>query len=98
MKKNLFCKYKNAKSYIKSDRKKYIKSDRKKYNQRQYYKRQKKEYNAIKGKIIRDIRRLFEPEEEDHYEPVKIGNAFSNNYIEYKSEVDKNATNRRISS
>ena len=31
---------------------------------------------------------LFKPEE-NHYKPTRIGNAFSSNYIEYKSNRDK---------
>ena len=45
-----------------------------------------KNFNA--DKILRDIRTLFEPEE-DYCEPVRIGNAFSSNYIEYESNGDK---------
>ena len=52
--------------------------------------RLEKESNAIKSKIIRDIETLFESEEEDYFEPVRIGNALSNNYIEYEREGDKN--------
>ena len=56
-----------------------------------------KETNAIRDtrkenfnsdKIIRDIRTLFEPEE-DCYEPLRASNAFNNNYIEYESNGDK---------
>ena len=32
---------------------------------------------------------LFKQEGEDHYKPVRTGNAFSSNYIEYKSNGDK---------
>ena len=40
-------------------------------------------------KILHDPRNnLFKPEK-DHYNPTIIGNAFSNNYIEYKSNRDK---------
>ena len=31
---------------------------------------------------------LFKPEE-DHYKPIRIGNVFSSNYIEYKSNGEK---------
>ena len=44
----------------------------------------KKENKAIKDKIIRDIRDLFEHEEQDYYTPVRVGNFSSNNYIEYE--------------
>ena len=40
-------------------------------------------------KIIYDPKNnLFKPEE-DHYKSIRIGNAFSSNYIEYKSNGDK---------
>ena len=45
------------------------------------------EENVIKGIIIRDLRNLFEHEEEDYSKPV--GNSWSNNYIEYKSKDDR---------
>ena len=39
----------------------------------------------IKKKILFDPKNnLFKPEE-DHYKPIKIDNAFSSNYVEYKS-------------
>ena len=52
----------------------------------------KRKKNVIEDKIIRDIRTLFESEEKDYYELVRTSNAFSNNYIEYESEGDKNKT------
>ena len=40
-------------------------------------------------KILFDPRNnLFKPKE-DNYKPTRIGNAFSTNYIEYKSSGDK---------
>ena len=53
----------------------------------------KKEFNErlIKGRIIRDIRTLFEKEEgEDCYKPKRVSNFPNNNYIEYESNGDKN--------
>lgn len=46
----------------------------------------KNKNEAIKGRIIRDIRHFFELEkdEENYYNPVYVGNFFSNNYIKYK--------------
>ena len=41
--------------------------------------------------MIRDIRNHFEHEEEDYYKPVRIGNFWSNKYIEYKSKSDRKA-------
>ena len=52
--------------------------------------RLKKENEAIKDRIIRDIRNLFEHEEEDYYKPVRAGNFWSNNYIQYESNGDRN--------
>ena len=53
--------------------------------------RLKKENEAIKDRIIRDIRYLFEHEEEDYCKPVRVGNFWSNTYIEYESnEIEIN--------
>ena len=43
---------------------------------RYLYKPKQKKDNDIKDEVLRDIRTLFEPEE-DFYEPIRIGNAFS---------------------
>ena len=52
--------------------------------------RLEKENKAIKDRIIRDIRNLVEhDEEENYYKPVRVGNFWSNNYIEYKSKGDR---------
>ena len=51
--------------------------------------RPKKENEAIKDKIIRDIKTLFK-EEDDYCKPIKEGNFWNNNYIEYESNSDKN--------
>ena len=42
--------------------------------------------NFDSDKILRDIRTLFEIEE-NYYELVKTSNAFNNNYIEYESTI-----------
>ena len=49
----------------------------------------KKEYDAIKYKIIRDIGKLFESEneEDDYYIPVRVGNFRSNSYTDYENNV-----------
>ena len=47
----------------------------------------KKENEAIKDRMIRDIRTLIEKEEKD-YKPMRVGN-FWNNYIEYKNSGDR---------
>ena len=44
--------------------------------------RLKKEIKAIKDIILRDIKNLFEHEEESYYKPVRVNNFWSNNYIE----------------
>ena len=52
---------------------------------------EKKRQKKLK-KVIYDPRnKLFKPKK-DHYKPVKIGNAFSINYIEYKSNGYKEKT------
>ena len=38
--------------------------------------------------MIRDIRDLFE-HEEDYCKPIKVNNFWNNNYIECKSKLDK---------
>ena len=46
--------------------------------------RLKKEKEAIKYRVIRDTRHLLEHEEKENYcNPLKIGNFWNNNYIEY---------------
>ena len=55
--------------------------------------RVKKEIKAIKDRILRDIKNLFEHgEEKDCYKPVRESNFWSNNYIEYKSKGNRNKT------
>ena len=39
--------------------------------------------------ILREIKNLFEYEEENYYKPVKVGNFWSNNYIEYLSKGNR---------
>ena len=53
----------------------------------------KKEHNqrSIKYRLIRDIKTLFEQEEqEDYYKPERVNNFWNNNYTEYKSNGDNN--------
>ena len=56
--------------------------------------RQVKESKTIKERILRDIKNLFEhkKEQENYYKPVSVSNFWSKNYIEYKSNGDKNKT------
>ena len=51
----------------------------------------KKVTKAIKDRILRDIKNLFEHEEEkNYYNPVRENNNWSNNYTEYESNSDRN--------
>ena len=52
--------------------------------------RLEKETKAIKDRIFRDIKNIFEHEEENYYKPVRVSNFWSNNYIEYESNSDRN--------
>ena len=52
----------------------------------------KKEHQAIKDRIIRDIRDFLDQEKEDYYKPVREGNFLSKNYVEYESNGDRNKT------
>ena len=59
------------------------------------YKKKKERKKLQKNKernkrLIRDIRTLFEQEEEDYYKPKGVNNFWNNNYIEYESNGDKN--------
>ena len=59
------------------------------YGTKKYYENDNKDNIDYKG--LRDIRTLFESEE-GCYEPLRIGSAFDNNYIEYESNGDKDKT------
>ena len=54
--------------------------------------KKKQEHNEglILDKIIRDIRKLFEQEEEDYYKVKRVSRFWNNNYSEYESNNDKN--------
>ena len=55
--------------------------------------RLEKETKAIKDRMPRDIKNLFEhKEEEDYYKSVRVSNSWSNSYIEYESNGDRNKT------
>ena len=65
------------------------------WNRRRKKKRKKLEKKIndrlIKYRIIRDIWTLFERQEEkDYYKPKRISNLWSDNYIEYEGNGDKN--------
>ena len=50
----------------------------------------KKENKATKNRIIRVIRALSEKEEKDYYKPIRVGDVWNKNYIEYESSGDIN--------
>ena len=53
--------------------------------------RLEKETKSIKDRILRYINNLFEDEEEKNYfKPVRANNFWNNNYIEYKSNGNRN--------
>ena len=56
--------------------------------------RKKRETKANKGRILRDMKNLFEheKEEENYYKQVRVNNFCSNNYIEYESNSERNKT------
>ena len=41
---------------------------------------------------LRDIRTLFDTHNEDCYEPVRVNNAFDDNFVKYESNGDKEKT------
>ena len=47
---------------------------------------------ANKNRIIRDIKNRSEQQEEHCYKPVRIGDFYSNNYIERESDSDRYKT------
>ena len=50
-------------------------------------------FKKIENRILRDIKSLFEHEdEENYYKPVRVSNFWSNDYIEYESKCDRNKT------
>ena len=59
-------------------------------NQKEKKNQKTKKFRAIEDRIIRDIKSLFEQEEEDYYKPLRVGNFYSDNYIKYESTGNKN--------
>ena len=51
--------------------------------------RLEKETKSIKDRTLRDTKNLFEHEEVNFYEPVKVNYFQSNNYVEYESNSDR---------
>ena len=54
--------------------------------------RLEKENKAVIDRILRDIKNLSEYEEEETYKPVRVSHFWSNNYIEYESNGERNKT------
>ena len=54
--------------------------------------RLKRKTKAIKDWILRDIKNLFQYQGENYYKPVRIGNLWNNNFIEYENDGDRNKT------
>ena len=52
----------------------------------------KKEIEAIKDRIIRDIKILFEQQEEYFQKSLRVGDFYNKTYIEYESNDDINKT------
>ena len=50
----------------------------------------KKGNKSIKDRIIRYIKTLFKQQKEYYYKPVRIGNFWKNNYIEYEISGGRN--------
>ena len=53
---------------------------------------QKKKLKQSKILKYRDIKNLFEHEEKKYCKPVRLNNLWSNNYIEYERNSDRNKT------
>ena len=51
-----------------------------------------KKKKAIKDRRMKDIKKPFEKKEEHYYKAVRVGNFYSNNYIEYESNGDRKKT------
>ena len=55
------------------------------FKPKEYY-----DYDDIKYKGIRDVKKLFDLSiDEDYYKPIVTNDAFNSNYIEYESKGDK---------
>ena len=52
-------------------------------------KKKKQNERIVKDKILRDIRTLFE-HEDDYYKPERVNSSWNNNYTEYESNGGKN--------
>ena len=54
--------------------------------------RLEKETKEIKDRMLRDIRNVFQQEEQNYYKSVRVSNVWSNNYIEYEINGHINKT------
>ena len=55
--------------------------------------RLEKLHKAIKDSLLREIRNFFDNgKEENYYKAVSVSNFWSNNYIEFESNSDRNKT------
>ena len=63
---------------------------RKKKERKELEKKKKHNERLIKNRIIRDIRTLFEQQEEDYYKTKKVIIFWKNSFIEYESNGHKN--------
>ena len=61
---------------------------KKKNKERKKLRKKESNERLIKDRIIRDIRTLFE-QEEDYYKPKTVNNFWNHNYTEYDSNGDK---------
>ena len=52
----------------------------------------RKETEAIKDRIIRDNKDLFKHNEGNYFKETRVSKFWSNNYIDHKSNGDKNTT------
>ena len=68
----------------------YLKTQNSLLNQNIKYRDIRRE-NHDANKILRDLRTLYE-QEEDYYKPIRTGITFSSNCIEYESNGDKDKT------
>ena len=46
--------------------------------------------NTIKDEVLKDIRPLFESDEDHYCKPIRTSNDFSSNFIKHESNSDKN--------
>ena len=62
---------------------------RRKKKERNLLKKKETNKRLVKDRIIRDIKTLFEQQEDDYYKPQRVNNFWNNEYIRYESNGDK---------